>query len=80
MGVHNTEAYPEIRRLLEIPEDEPIFILRGQDRAYVPTLKMYQRHANAVVAGDEFLKEIDKCIEEGVEFAATNRDRMKTPD
>jgi hypothetical protein len=31
MGVHNAEAYPKIKELLGIPEDEPIFILRAQD-------------------------------------------------
>lgn len=32
MGVHKAEAYAEVKRLLGIPEDEPIFILRAQDR------------------------------------------------
>lgn len=32
MSVHDTDKYPEIKRLLDIPEDEPIFILRAQDQ------------------------------------------------
>lgn len=31
MGVHKTEVYAEVKKLLGIPEDEPIFILRAQD-------------------------------------------------
>lgn len=32
MSVHDTDKYAEVKRILEIPEDEPIFILRSQDR------------------------------------------------
>lgn len=31
MGVHNTEVYADVKMLLDIPEDEPIFIIRAQD-------------------------------------------------
>jgi hypothetical protein len=41
MGVHNIEHYPEIRRLLEIPPGEPIFIIRAQDDIAVDILNVY---------------------------------------
>ena len=33
MGVHqDKEIYTKIKQLLDIPEDEPIFIIRAQDQ------------------------------------------------
>lgn len=42
MGVHDTDTYPEIKMLLGIPVDEPIFILRSQDRLFRPMLNVYE--------------------------------------
>ena len=81
MGVHESdEIYAEIKDLLGIPQDEPVFILRGQDRAYTQTLKDYQHNAMVVNASEEFLKSLDDCRDEGVEFALQNPERMGTPD
>lgn len=41
MGVHDTDKYPAIKSLLGIPEDEPIFILRGQDALAADTIHHY---------------------------------------
>lgn len=43
MGVHNLDAYPEIKKLLDIPADEPIFILRAQDGLAVGSIENYKR-------------------------------------
>jgi hypothetical protein len=42
MGVHDLDKYPEVKALLGIPEDEPIFILRAQDVLFRPTLAAYE--------------------------------------
>lgn len=42
MGVRNTEAHAEVKRLLGIPEDEPIFIFRARDPLTVPMLARYK--------------------------------------
>lgn len=43
MGVQNQAVYSEVKRLFEIPDDEPIFILRGQDILYQPMLAVYEQ-------------------------------------
>jgi hypothetical protein len=50
MGVHDVDKYPEIKRLLGIPEDEPIFIFRAQDFLMEDVVRYYQRRytANAI--------------------------------
>lgn len=42
MGVHNEAVYPEVKRLLGIPEDEPIFIIRAQDVLSADAIEGYR--------------------------------------
>lgn len=42
MGVHNMKVYPEVKRLFDMPNDEPLFVLRGQDRLSTPTIALYE--------------------------------------
>jgi len=49
MGVHDYKEYPVIRGLLDIPEDEPIFILRAQDVLYPAVLAAYEQLYYAAV-------------------------------
>jgi len=59
-----------------VPDDEPLFILRAQDRKALP----------AIVAYCEILDNIDhrasvkKTINDFREFQAKNPERMKEPD
>jgi len=88
MGVHDTDVYPEVKRLLGIPEDEPIFILRGQDKLAAPTVQNYANRARAVEPTrerpqpftSEWLEDKDRCVDEFTTFATANPDRMKLPD
>lgn len=43
MGVHDLSVYPQVKELLGIPADEPIFILRAQDITYQPMLAVYEQ-------------------------------------
>jgi hypothetical protein len=43
MGVHDLSVYKEVKALLEIPEDEPIFILRSQDILYPAAVAAYEQ-------------------------------------
>lgn len=43
MGVHDIDKYAEIKRLLDIPEDEPIFIFRAQDMLMPDVIYDYRR-------------------------------------
>ena len=53
MGVHNTDAYPKIKELLGIPNEEPIFILRAQDKLSVPMIARYDIMAKQVEDGPD---------------------------
>jgi hypothetical protein len=51
MSVHNLTVYPDIRDLLDIPADEPIFIIRAQDRVSVAAIEAYA-HLNETEGND----------------------------
>jgi hypothetical protein len=51
MGVHDVDATQECKKLLGIPEDEPIFILRAQDILYPAILGVYEQCFLAAVQG-----------------------------
>lgn len=80
MGVHDTDKYAEIKSLLGIPADEPIFILRGQDKAASETIDDYLLNAEDEGADEEFLSGVEKCRTEFEHFKTQNLDRMKVPD
>lgn len=80
MGVHDKDKYPEIKRLLGIPEDEPIFILRAQDKCSFQTLIDYEDNVADVGADDIFLNGILKVQDEFSEWQGKNTDKVKTPD
>lgn len=80
MGVHNLDVYPEVKRLLGIPEDEEIFILRQQDKAAHPTLNDYAFNAEGVKASDEFVNAVYDTHERWLKWWKENPHRMKVPD
>jgi hypothetical protein len=86
MGVHNTpEVYAEVKRLLGIPEDEPIFILRGQDDLAMHTVTRYRNTAdsiedNSVKPDQDWLDGMDGVIAKFAEFRNANPDRMHVPN
>lgn len=83
MGVHDKDQYPEIKRLLNIPEEEPIFILRGKDKFALQTIDYYGHSIDIAVRRPElqpFLQDVDNCAAEFQMFAAEHSDRMKVPD
>lgn len=60
----------------EIPEDEPVFILRGKDIHAVKTLQSYL----SLCGNPEHKLAIESRIGEFESFAAQNPGRMKEPD
>lgn len=80
MGVHDTDAYPHIKAWLDIPQDEPIFILRAQDDASVETLASYNEIASVKGAASEFSVNVGNVGNEFAEWRAKNPDKCKTPD
>lgn len=80
MGVHDLQHYFDIKRMLEIPGDEPIFIIRAQDKCAVRALLAYQSIAAELDASIGFLDHLHTCIEEFEEWQDKNRNRTKVPD
>lgn len=80
MGVHSREHYLTIKQLLGIPEEEPIFILRGQDEAAEDTLDDYRINAQDAGASDEFVQGVNEEVEKFVRFKKDHSESMKVPD
>lgn len=80
MGVHDHDKYPEIKRLLGIPEDEPIFILRAQDKAAIPTLNAYWDAVTDMGCAESFAAGVDDSRGYFEDFAVANEAKMKIPD
>lgn len=80
MSVHDVHHYEQIKRLLGIPSEEPIFILRGKDSAALGTLHDYKGNAEGVGASPAFQVDLNTSITEFVKFRSEYPDRMKTPD
>jgi hypothetical protein len=80
LGVHKKEVYPEIKMLLEIPQDEPIFIIRAQDALSRATINRYARLGNDTARTDEFMDGIIEVEEDFMEWQNQNRNRVKLPD
>lgn len=59
-----------------IPNDEPLFILRAQDRKALPALSHYL----AILDTLEHKAEVMKSINDFREFQEMNPERMKEPD
>lgn len=59
-----------------VPEDEPLFILRAQDRNALPVLVAY----NAICQNLEHNANVTKSIKDFTDFRNSNPERMKEPD
>lgn len=80
MGVHDVIKYPAIKVLLDIPDHEPIFILRGKDVLAYQTILNYQNMAVTRRCSERFINDLDKCLEQFDEWADTHPEQMKIPD
>lgn len=63
-----------------IPDDEPIFILRGQDKAASTTIDDYGVNAEDAGATREFVVGLREAFDRFEQWANDNPDKMKTPD
>jgi hypothetical protein len=80
MTVRDYSTYPEIHRLLDIPIDEPIFILRAQDVASVPTLLDYITNRLRIDSlDDESESELHDIRAEFASWQGNNSHLVKIP-
>lgn len=81
MGVHaDPEIYTTVREFLGIPEDEPIFILRAQDKIAYDTIYFYSGLAANIGCDPTFLEGIRQIYNKFSHFSVENSERMKRPD
>jgi len=63
-----------------IPDDEPVFLLRGRDINAVKTLESYLKIAKASGCNKEHEQAVKIRIGQFSDFAHWNKKRMKKPD
>lgn len=80
MSVHSKEHYPKIKELLEIPEDEPIFILRAQDALALSALRKYEELAADMNRPYDFTDGVGDVEEDFMEWQRNNATVVKLPD
>lgn len=80
MGVHNTEMYPAIRRLLGMPDDEPFFIFRAQDKNAPAVLVVYETACLGSECEAPIMNRIAEARVEFKQYQARYPSRVKVPD
>ncbi len=84
MGVHQEPSvYTKIKDLLDIPDDEPIFIIRAQDKYSIDTLGEYIGLVIARSKGadlGDWVGEVSSIGQTFVDWQKANIDKVKVPD
>ncbi len=80
MGVHNLHNYAEIKKLLGIPEQEPIFILRAQDGLSRIALSAYADIVSKSGCSMEFEEGIYQVDDAFLDWQQQNNETVKLPD
>jgi hypothetical protein len=62
-----------------IPEDEPLFLLRGKDKVALQTLREYRKHCITSNCVAEHIDGIDQMIAVFEQFWLAHPERMKRP-
>lgn len=63
-----------------IPDDEPIFILRAQDRAANETILDYEQNAKDEGATPQFLDGVQDALAKFEQWQGSHPDALKIPD
>ncbi len=64
----------------QFPEDEPLFLLRGQDKAAPGTIACYLPESRDAGASEEHIAAAHEAYKVMETWQAANRDRVKVPD
>ena len=75
-GIANNRLF-NVKSHKPIPEDEPIFILRGQDVLAVDALFSYR---DEILFEDPHRAVVHERVDDFLVFARDHSDRMKQPD
>ena len=71
---------PKIKAILNIPEDEPVFLLRAQDVSSVETLYRYIFLQEVPGNDPSFLEELRRIRNEFEDWQVKNSDKVKRAD
>jgi hypothetical protein len=63
-----------------IPDDEPVFVLRAQDKVAYTAISVYQGLAREAGATRAFTEGVAEVMREFTEWREANRNKVKTPD
>jgi hypothetical protein len=78
------EREKEIKELLDVPLNEPIFILRAQDKFSVDAITQYKAIVhNQTIIGEEsseWTEELGSIRNDFINWQRDNRDKVKVPD
>lgn len=78
-GVHaNRDS--EIKSILGIPDSEPIFILRAQDKLAIHVIQEYAAMADEVGIPATFVEDVEDDVMAFTMWQKENPDRVKYPD
>lgn len=88
MGVRDKDRYAEIKEALGIPDDEPIFIIRGKDKLAPVIIDLYDLiyMSTAKIGGVEqqdaldFSDGVREVYDEVYAYQRLNPDLVKVPD
>ena len=64
----------------EIPEDEPVIVLRAQDRYMLAALRSYWQACTEGGAGEEHLAAVAETRERVIRWQRANPGKVKVPD
>lgn len=79
------EAHPHVRAVMNIPEDEPIMVLRAQDK-FAPAAAMswqmqcVEPGTLTLVVSEEKMNSASDLIQRMCDWQREHPDRVKTPD
>lgn len=65
---------------VEVPLDEPVFLLRAKDICAVPTLLDYKDYCAKNGVNKEQIEQLYDIISDFAKWAAKNKDKMKLPN
>ena len=79
MGVHDGD-YKKAKKALDIPVDEPIFVIRAKDNLSLAILARYRNMAESAGCSDEFVNGLDEVEREFSNWRQDNAVLTKKPD
>lgn len=87
MGVKQEDqrVYETIKKLLDIPPDEPIFILRAQDQYSIEGIQSYRSHVmwgvrSRLAQLEDWGNQVGSIINDFKNWQRDHKEKVKVPD